>query len=46
MIDLIFAFVGMLVLLWCIIDIERRIKARIQERKAALRARLGVRKRD
>ena len=46
MIDLILALGGMLVLLWCIVGIERRIKARIQERKEALRARLGVRKRD
>ena len=46
MIDLILAFIGILVLLWFIIGIERRIKARIQERKEALRARLGARKRD
>ena len=46
MIDLILVFVGMLALLWCIVGIEHRIKARIQERKEALRARLGVRKRD
>ena len=46
MIDLTLAFIGILALLWCIVGIERRIKARIQERKEALRARLGVRKRD
>ena len=46
MIDLTLAFIGILALLWFIVGIERRIKARIQERKEALRARLGVRKRD